>query len=315
MLHRNSTMSNLVPLVQQADVARLLRISVRSVENILARYRSDSQGLSEPTLRVRGRRRILRVTDVDFLVGLIERTPDMYLYEMKAELRELCDVDVSRVAAQRDEEARTNFEIYMATTYRADQLLFVDEAACNRNTAKRGWGWALVGEEARRHDIYIRGVKCVVIHFLFSLFHDLSGILSCPLFLWMVSYVLAGSYTAATFNSFIDGLLDNMNPYPGPNSVIVMDNASIHKSAALHPMIEQRGMRLEYLPPYSPDYDPIEEGFSTLKVWIRAHRDYTDGPLAAAPNADSPYAMLWRAVFESMTADKAREWFAHAGYL
>lgn len=52
--------------------------------------------------------------------------------------------------------------------------------------------------------------------------------------------VLAGSYNAASFNSFIDGLLDNMNPYPGPNSVIVMDNASIHKSAALRPMIEQR---------------------------------------------------------------------------
>jgi transposase len=52
--------------------------------------------------------------------------------------------------------------------------------------------------------------------------------------------VLAGSYNAQDFNSFIDGLLDNMNPYPGPNSVIVMDNASIHKSAELRQMIEQR---------------------------------------------------------------------------
>ncbi|KAF8148746.1 hypothetical protein K438DRAFT_1468724, partial [Mycena galopus ATCC 62051] len=80
----------------------------------------------------------------------IQRTPDMYLFEMQAELRERCDVNVclwtiwtalrrrgytrkrvSRVAAQRDEQARTNFEIYMATTYRANQLVFVDEAACN----------------------------------------------------------------------------------------------------------------------------------------------------------------------------------------
>ncbi|KAJ7915698.1 hypothetical protein B0H13DRAFT_1580268, partial [Mycena leptocephala] len=80
----------------------------------------------------------------------VERTPDIYLHEMQAELRELCDVDVSlasiwcalrrrgytrkrvsRVAAQRDEEARANYQIYMATTYRAEQLVFVDEAACN----------------------------------------------------------------------------------------------------------------------------------------------------------------------------------------
>jgi hypothetical protein len=74
-------------------------------------------------------------------------------------------------------------------------------------------------------------------------------------------------------------------------------------------------MRLEYLPPYSPDYDPIEEGFSALKAWIRANRDYTDGAMAGGPNADSPYAMIWRAVYESMTTDKARGWFTHSGYL
>ncbi|KAJ6472084.1 hypothetical protein C8R45DRAFT_836066, partial [Mycena sanguinolenta] len=83
----------------------------------------------------------------------IKRTPDMYLYEMKAELQELCHVDVSLwtiwtvlhqrgytrkkvMASQHNEEARTNFEIYMATTYHADQLVFVNEAVCNCNTAK-----------------------------------------------------------------------------------------------------------------------------------------------------------------------------------
>ncbi|KAJ7041415.1 hypothetical protein C8F04DRAFT_908264, partial [Mycena alexandri] len=92
------------------------------------------------------------------LVGLIARTPDMYLYEMQEELREMCNVEVSlltiwralkrrgitrkrvsRVASQRDEEARTNYMIHMTATYRADQLVCVDEAACNRATTKRGW--------------------------------------------------------------------------------------------------------------------------------------------------------------------------------
>ncbi|KAJ3753118.1 hypothetical protein EV360DRAFT_10993, partial [Lentinula raphanica] len=70
---------------------------------------------------------------------------------------------------------------------------------------------------------------------------------------------------------------------------------------------------LEYLPPYSPDYDPIEEGFSGMKAWIRRNRDYVRGELTDLPNAN-PYAMLWMAVYESMTPEKISGWYDHAGY-
>ncbi|KAF8979996.1 hypothetical protein BDQ17DRAFT_1218052, partial [Cyathus striatus] len=50
--------------------------------------------------------------------------------------------------------------------------------------------------------------------------------------------VIPCSWTAALFNGFIDGLLNNMNLFPGKNSVIVMDNASIHKSPNLRPLVE-----------------------------------------------------------------------------
>jgi hypothetical protein len=50
-------------------------------------------------------------------------------------------------------------------------------------------------------------------------------------------------YTAIQFNSFIEALLGNMNQFPQPNSVIVMDNASIHKSPELRPMVEERFVR------------------------------------------------------------------------
>ena len=49
-----------------------------------------------------------------------------------------------------------------------------------------------------------------------------------------------GAYKSSDFVCFISGLLDVMNPYPEENSVVVMDNASIHKAACLRPMIEQR---------------------------------------------------------------------------
>ncbi|KAJ3845771.1 hypothetical protein EV368DRAFT_4989, partial [Lentinula lateritia] len=70
---------------------------------------------------------------------------------------------------------------------------------------------------------------------------------------------------------------------------------------------------LEYLPPYSPDYDPIEEGFSGMKAWIRRNREYVHGELTGAPTAN-PYSMIWLAVYESMTPKSISGWYDHAGY-
>jgi len=52
--------------------------------------------------------------------------------------------------------------------------------------------------------------------------------------------IIEGSFNAARFAQFIDGLLCVMNPYPGPNSVIVMDNCSIHKDRTIIEMVEER---------------------------------------------------------------------------
>lgn len=53
-----------------------------------------------------------------------------------------------------------------------------------------------------------------------------------------------------------------MSPFPGPNSVLVLDNCAIHTSQAVRDAIEDAGCILEFLPPYSPDFNPIEESFS-----------------------------------------------------
>jgi hypothetical protein len=52
--------------------------------------------------------------------------------------------------------------------------------------------------------------------------------------------IIAGSFNNLSFAEFIDGLLNQMNPFPGPNSVIVMDNCRIHKSDAVLEMITER---------------------------------------------------------------------------
>jgi transposase len=56
-----------------------------------------------------------------------------------------------------------------------------------------------------------------------------------------------------------------MNPYPQNNSILVLDNCAIHKSAVLREVVEANGQLLIFLPPYSPDFNPIEESFSAGK--------------------------------------------------
>jgi transposase len=63
-----------------------------------------------------------------------------------------------------------------------------------------------------------------------------------------------------------------MNPFPGLRLVLVLDNVDTYLSEDLAAIYKEAGVRLEYLPLYLPDYNPIEESFSTLKAWIRRNR-------------------------------------------
>ena len=74
------------------------------------------------------------------------------------------------------------------------------------------------------------------------------------------------------------------------------------------------GMWILYLPPYSPDYNPIEEFFSAIKAGIHANHDFVRGELSGELTCD-PYEMLWEAVFTTFTPANARGWFRDYGYL
>lgn len=73
-------------------------------------------------------------------------------------------------------------------------------------------------------------------------------------------------------------------------------------------------MRLLYLPPYSPDFNPIEEAFSCIKSWIRSHRCEILAQMGGGA-AQQSYEILWEAVFTSVTVDKVFGWFRDCGYL
>ena len=67
-----------------------------------------------------------------------------------------------------------------------------------------------------------------------------------------------------------------MNAYLSDNSIIIMDNARIHHDNEFIEFLEGLECRVVFLPPYSPDFNPIETAFSTIKSWIRHNRDFME---------------------------------------
>jgi hypothetical protein len=92
-----------------------------------------------------------------------------------------------------------------------------------------------------------------------------------------------GSTDAAIVEAYVEGML---MPTLQPGQVAVMDNISAHEDERVKELIEERGGELLYLPPYSPDFSPIEEAFSKIKGIL------TEGP---NPNPRGPGGLLaWR---------------------
>ena len=102
-----------------------------------------------------------------------------------------------------------------------------------------------------------------------------------------------------------------MNKWPLPNSVLIVDNASIHKVAGIHKLVEEPSMCLMFLPSYSPDLNPIELSFSSIKAWLCANRDQVNWEMESKNG--TVYNVLWQVV-HSVTPEKAQGWYKHCGY-
>jgi transposase len=115
------------------------------------------------------------------------------------------------------------------------------------------------------------------------------------------STVVDGAVNGEVFSAFIR---DVLLPELKPGDIVVMDNLSSHKVAPVRTLIESVGAELQYLPPYSPDLNPIENIFSKVKQLLRR--------LACRTKAT-----LWRSmqsVLDQITETDARNCYAACGY-
>jgi transposase len=94
-----------------------------------------------------------------------------------------------------------------------------------------------------------------------------------------------------------------MNPWPLSHSVLVVDNASIYKVAGIQQLVEESGMCLLYLPPYSPDLNPIELAFSTIKGWLHSNCNHVNEEYEL--EGGMVYNIFWEAVY-AVTSEHAK---------
>lgn len=83
--------------------------------------------------------------------------------------------------------------------------------------------------------------------------------------------ILQGSIGGGLFADFIRELSPMRGRWPEPNSVLVMDNATFHRSSSTKELCDEAGVMLFFLSPYSPDLNSTKELFSQLKAFLRRH--------------------------------------------
>lgn len=142
------------------------------------------------------------------------------------------------------------------SSLRPDQLVFIDETGLDKSIGIRRKGWAPRGKMPHQIKRFHRGQR-------FQIFpaYTKDGVIHFR--------VYEGSTDTRIFEDFIEELLPYCGKWLNPRSILIMDNASFHHLEKIQHLCDDAGVILRYLPPYSPDLNPIEEFFGELKTYIR----------------------------------------------
>jgi transposase len=170
----------------------------------------------------------------------------------------------------------------------SERLVFVDECSTNTSLAPL-YGWTRKGERVHQKTPRNWGKNVT----LLSSIGKRMGM--------GASLVVEGSTNGTVFETYLREVLC---PTLEEGQVVVMDNLSSHKGERVRELIEGRGCELIYLPPYSPDFNPIEQAFSKLKSYLRE---------ACARSHETLMEVIGEAL-RTISASDAESFFEHCGY-
>jgi transposase len=259
------------------EISRDLGVTAKTVRKYRLNMNAFSGPIAPRCVRI-GRPPLLKQCHIDALVELLHGKPTSYIDEMRDFLYDEYDVKVSlttlgdqlkalrwsrkaasKAARERHEGLRRAFRARCQQIYRPDQIICLDESACNERTGDRKYGWSEINTSC---DVSYSAKRSERWSLLPAM--DVDG--------YIDHMVFQGAITAELMEEFVaNKVLPYCTPWPGKRSVIVLDNASIHRSARLADLCAEAGVIIEFLPPYSPDMNPIEQTFKALKTWIRRH--------------------------------------------
>ena len=169
-----------------------------------------------------------------------------------------------------------------------ERFVFVDECSSNTSLAPL-YGWARKGERAHQKVPRNWGKNITLI----SSIGKERGM--------GASLVVEGSTNGTVFETYLE---DVLLPTLKRGQIVVMDNLSAHKGERVRELIEGKGCELIYLPPYSPDFNPIEQAFSKLKSYLRE---------ACARSQQTLMEVIGQAL-STISALDAEGFFEHCGY-
>lgn len=183
-------------------------------------------------------------------------------------------------------QARADYQAKM-TALVTRRCKFIDESGFNLAMTPR-YGWAEKGERAVGSVPINYGQNLTLIGAL-----RLKG-LEAPM-------TVEGATDGEVFRAYVE---QGLCPTLAVGDVVIMDNLSAHKVSGIREAIERRGAEVVYLPPYSPDLNPIEPCWSKLKSAVRRVGARTREGLEEAIAQ----------VIETISAADAQAWFTHYGY-
>ena len=172
--------------------------------------------------------------------------------------------------------------------FSASDLVFLDESGCNTDMTRR-YAYSFGGNRAVDSAPLSKPKNTTI---LLSI--QLNGTLHYTIF--------SGGTTVERVKQYLE---TDLLPHLNGDSVLVMDNMKSHHAKAVKNLLDSSGIRYIYLPPYSPDLNPIEKLWSKVKALLRKFKVRT---LDALPNAIQN-------AFHSVTVSDCSGWFCSCGYV
>jgi transposase len=295
-----------------AQMATVAGCSERSIKAIRSNLRHFNSTKAPPNGG--GRLQSITPSMLEALCDHLIEKPGLYQAEMAVFLWDEFDILVSsfsisralraigwskkaarQIAKEQNAELR-DFYLYNLTQFQSYHLVFIDESGCDKRIGFRRTGWSPLGVAPVQVAKFHRDQRYQILPA-----YTQDGVL--------FSSVFQGSTDSAVFEDYVEQLLLHCGRWPEPKSVLVMDNASFHRTERLEQMCYEAGVKLMYLPPYSPDLNPIEEFFAELKAFIKKNWHAFED----APEQGFDTFLEWCVDVVGGKRESARGHFRHSG--